>query len=497
MMGDGQSSGGAQAEGATRRPPLAGITAVIPVLNDARSLASLLQALSRWEGLEIVVVDGGSRDDPEAVCRRFAVRCLTAQGGAQSSERRAVAWSLLQGCRLGGRDRVVDGGTDPEAVCRRFAVRLTAAPSRGGQLRRGCGTSGDWLWFLHGDAEVTEDLAAALAKATRAASWGCFDACLSGASPLLRVVGFLMNWRSRLTGICTGDQGIFVSRALLDVVGGVPDQPLLEDIELSKRLRRHARPYRVPARLGSSARRWERAGILRTVVFMWWVRLRYFLGGEPAQLYRRYYGSVAGAPRDVGERPRVAVFARSPERGRVKTRLAAALGETGALDAHVELVETTLAAVSRGGFDCELWFAGARNAGLAAWAERFDARLVEQPAADLGERMLAALRAGARVVVGTDIPEMSAEYVETALDRLRDADVVLGPVEDGGYCLVGMNVPHAALFRDIEWGAGDVLERTLARAAEAGLRVALLDVLWDVDDIDDLARWRAARVVTN
>lgn len=450
MMGDGQSSGGAQAEGATRRPPLAGITAVIPVLNDARSLASLLQALSRWEGLEIVVVDGGSRDDPEAVCRRFAVRCLT------------------------------------------------AAPSRGGQLRHGvAGTSGDWLWFLHGDAEVTEDLAAALAKATRAASWGCFDACLSGASPLLRVVGFLMNWRSRLTGICTGDQGIFVSRALLDVVGGVPDQPLLEDIELSKRLRRHARPYRVPARLGSSARRWERAGILRTVVFMWWVRLRYFLGGEPAQLYRRYYGSVAGAPRDVGERPRVAVFARSPERGRVKTRLAAALGETGALDAHVELVETTLAAVSRGGFDCELWFAGARNAGLAAWAERFDARLVEQPAADLGERMLAALRAGARVVVGTDIPEMSAEYVETALDRLRDADVVLGPVEDGGYCLVGMNVPHAALFRDIEWGAGDVLERTLARAAEAGLRVALLDVLWDVDDIDDLARWRAARVVTN
>ena len=444
MMGDGQSSGGAQGEGATRLPPLAGITAVIPVLNDARSLASLLQALSGWEGLEIVVVDGGSRDDPEAVCRRFGVRCL----------------------------------------------RTTC--SRGGQLRHGvAGTSGDWLWFLHADAEVTGDLATGLAEATRTASWGRFDVRLSGASPLLRVVGFLMNWRSRLTGICTGDQGIFVSRTLLDAVGGVPAQPLMEDIELSRRLRRHARPYRVRARLGSSARRWERAGIVRTVVFMWWLRLRYFLGGEPAQLYRRYYGKVAGAPRHGAERPRVAVFARSPERGRVKTRLAAALGDAGALEAHVELVETTLAAVSRGGFDRELWFAGARNAGLAAWAERFDARLVEQPEADLGERMLAALRAGARVVVGTDIPEMSAQYVETALDRLRDADVVLGPVEDGGYCLVGMNAPHAALFRDIEWGAGDVLERTLARAADAGLQVALLDVLWDVDDIDDLARWRA------
>ena len=448
MMGDGQSSGGAGGERATRRAALAGVTAVIPVLDDAPSLASLLEALSGWEELKIVVVDGGSRDDPEAVCRRFGVPCF----------------------------------------------RTTR--SRGGQLRHGvAGTSGDWVWFLHADAEVTRDLAAALAEATRSASWGRFDVRLSGAAPLLRVVGFLMNWRSRLTGICTGDQGIFVSRALLDAVGGVPDQPLLEDIELSKRLRRHARPYRVPVRLGSSARRWERAGILRTVGLMWWLRLRYFFGGEPPELYRRYYGGVASG--EVAERPRVAVFARSPERGRVKTRLAAALGDAGALEAHVELVETTLAAVSRGGFDCELWFAGARNAGLAAWSERFDARLVEQPEADLGERMLAALRAGARVVVGTDIPEMSAQYVETALDRLRDADVVLGPVEDGGYCLVGMNVPHAALFRDIEWGAGDVLERTLARAAEAGLQVALLDVLWDVDDIDDLARWRAARVVTN
>ena len=450
MMGDGQSSGSARGDGVARRPALTGVTAVILVLDDAPSLASLLEALSGWERLDIVVVDGGSRDDPGAVCRRFGVPCF---------------------------------GT---------------TRSRGGQLRHGvAGTGGDWLWFLHADAEVTGDLATGLAEATRTASWGCFDVRLSGASPLLRVVGFLMNWRSRLTGICTGDQGIFVSRTLLDAVGGVPDQPLMEDIELSKRLRRHARPYRVRARLGSSARRWERAGILRTVGLMWWLRLRYFLGGEPAQLYRRYYGKVAGVPRHAAERPRVAVFARSPERGRVKTRLAAALGDAGALEAHVELVETTLAAVSRGGFDCELWFAGARNPGLATWAERFDARLVEQPEADLGERMLAALRAGARVVVGTDIPEMSAQYVETALDRLRDADVVLGPVEDGGYCLVGMNVPHAALFRDIEWGAGDVLERTLARAAEVGLEVALLDVLWDVDDIDDLARWRAADTVAN
>lgn len=426
-----------------RQASLDGVTAVIPVLDDVEPLARLLEQLDSWSGLEVVVVDGGSRDDPFAVCRRFGVRCLA------------------------------------------------SAPSRGGQLRRGVeAAGGDWLWLLHADTEVTADLAGALVEAMRTASWGRFDVRLSGASPLLRVIACLMNWRSGVTGICTGDHGIFVSRALLDAVGGVPDQPLLEDVELSKRLRRQARPYRVRARLGSSGRRWETAGVWRTVVFMWWLRLRYFLGARPEDLYRRYYGSAVDA---APGRPRVAVFARAPERGRVKTRLVPALGVDGALEAHVELAETTLAALAEGDFDAELWFAGPRNAGLLAWAERFGMRLVEQPEADLGERMLAALRAGARVVVGTDIPRMSSAYVEDALRRLEGADVVLGPVEDGGYCLVAMNAPHGSLFHGIEWGGADVLERTLARAADAGLRVALLDTLWDVDDAEDHARWRELR----
>ena len=426
-----------------RQASLDGVTAVVPVLDDAEHLARLLAQLASWPGLEVVVVDGGSRDDPFAVCRRFGVRCLA------------------------------------------------SAPGRGGQLRRGVeAAGGDWLWLLHADAEVTADLASALTAAMRTASWGRFDVRLSGASPLLRTIAFLMNWRSAVTGISTGDHGIFVSRALLDTVGGVPDQPLLEDVELSKRLRRHARPFRVRTRLGSSGRRWETAGVWRTVVFMWWLRLRYFLGARPADLYRRYYGDGAG---EAPERPRVAVFARAPERGRVKTRLVPALGEDGAFDAYVELAETTLVEVAKGDFDAELWFAGARNEGLVAWAERFGLRLVEQPDADLGERMLAALRAGARAVVGTDIPRMSAAYIEDALRRLEGADVVLGPVEDGGYCLIAMNAPHASLFRGIEWGAADVLARTLARAAEAGLRVELLVTLWDVDDVDDHARWREWR----
>ena len=133
---------------------------------------------------------------------------------------------------------------------------------------------------------------------------------------------------------------------------------------------------------------------------------------------------------------------------------------------------------------------GSATRGSWPGRNRFGLRLVEQPEADLGERMLAALRAGARVVVGTDIPRMDSAYIEEALRRLENADIVLGPVEDGGYCLVAMNAPRASLFHGIEWGADDVLERTIARAAEAQLSVSLLETLWDVDAPDDYVRWR-------
>ncbi len=187
---------------------------------------------------------------------------------------------------------------------------------------------------------------------------------------------------------------------------------------------------------------------------------------------------------------RVAVFVRAPELGKVKTRLARVLGEAAALEAYVDLVEGTLGTLEAGAFNCELWFEGERNDYLRRWQSDYGLAAFEQPKTDLGGRMLAAIAAGAKVVVGSDIPVLDAAYVEEALARLARADVVLGPVEDGGYCLIGMNEPHPGLFRSIEWSTGRVIEQTLSRAAAAGLKVALLDTLWDVDDHADYVRWR-------
>lgn len=409
------------------------VSAIVPVLNDAGPLRGLLSGLTGCDGLEVIVVDGGSRDDPAGVCRRFHARCLAARRG------------------------------------------------RAAQLRAGIAEAqGRMLWLLHADTGATAAHANALRALAGRDVWGAFGVRLAGAHPAFAVIGALMNGRSRLTGICTGDQGIFVARPLLDAIGGLPDQPLMEDIELAKRLRRLARPRRLPVPLPVSPRRWERDGVARTVLLMWELRLRYVLGASPERLARRY-----------DPRPRIAILARAPERGRVKRRLAAELGEGAAFAAHVELVEGTLAALKVGRFDCDLWFTGAANAQLMEWGDRHAARLLEQPRTDLGGRMLAALRGGAKLVVGADVPELSADYVEGALDALERVDVVLGPVEDGGYCLIGMNTPCAALFEGIAWGGDTVCADTLAKAARLGLKTATLKTLWDVDDSAGHRRWRA------
>lgn len=199
-------------------------------------------------------------------------------------------------------------------------------------------------------------------------------------------------------------------------------------------------------------------------------------------------------------RGRLAIFARVPVPGRVKTRLAAGIGADAAFLVYEALLASTLRALApgRGTFEPEIWVDGDVDA-FAAWQRgrgagglgdvRFP--LVPQCDGDLGQRMAWAFDLGVDVLVGTDIPDMAAGYVDGAFAALRAADLVLGPTEDGGYCLIGMNSPRPELFAGIPWGTADVLASTLHAAS--ALRVELLDAKWDVDDARDLERWHAAQ----
>jgi len=205
----------------------------------------------------------------------------------------AASLAPLQGLRRAGHAViVVDGGSrdGTPALAAPLADRVLAAPrGRARQMNAGAAaTTAEALLFLHADTRLPVDAAERIAKALARHAWGRFDVCIEGRSTLLRVVAALMNLRSRLTGIATGDQAIFVRRSVFDAVGGFPGQPLMEDIELSKRLKRIGRPACLRARVVTSGRRWERHGVWRTILLMWRLRFDYWRGVPAERLAQRY-----------------------------------------------------------------------------------------------------------------------------------------------------------------------------------------------------------------
>jgi len=223
------------------------LSIVMPVLDEAAGIRASLERLQglRLQGAEVIVADGGSRDGTAALAQALADKVVHAPRGR--------------------------------------ALQMNAGAAQ---------ASGEILLFLHADTRLPEDGLAQLRAviSNGPACWGRFDVRIEGAHPMLPVVSRAMNLRSRLTSVCTGDQCIFVSRQLFVRVGGYPPIALMEDIALSKRLRRLSPMAALPGPAVTSGRRWEKNGVWRTIMLMWWLRLRYFLGDSPRRLGRVYDG---------------------------------------------------------------------------------------------------------------------------------------------------------------------------------------------------------------
>lgn len=218
---------------------------IVPVLDEAAGIVPALRRLApqRAQGAELIVVDGGSSDATVALAR-------------------PLADLVLQSAR--GR-----------------------APQMNAGARHARGTA---LLFLHADTALPAAAGAMLLEALARRHWGRFDVAIDGAHPILRVVAALMNLRSRLTGIATGDQAIFVRRDSFLALGGYAALPLMEDIEFCQRLKRLGPPANLRARVVTSGRRWEQCGVWRTILLMWRLRLAYFWGADPNLLARVYHG---------------------------------------------------------------------------------------------------------------------------------------------------------------------------------------------------------------
>jgi len=204
----------------------------------------------------------------------------------------------LQALRAGGHEViVVDGGSTDATVARAepLADRILAAPrGRARQMNAGAAVArGDVLVFLHADTSLPEHAVAVIRSALRHRLWGRFDVDIEGRAWMLRMVAAGMNLRSRLTGIATGDQTLFISRTAFAAVGGYPEQSLMEDIELSKRLNKLGPPACPRERVVTSGRRWEANGVWRTILLMWRLRFDYWRGVPAERLAARYHAPVA------------------------------------------------------------------------------------------------------------------------------------------------------------------------------------------------------------
>ncbi len=221
------------------------LSIVIPTLNEAAEVAGALHALQplRARGCEVIVADGGSADATAELALPLADRVLIAGRGRARQQNAGAA-----------------------------------------------AATGDVLLFLHADTRLPPDADRIVIGGleTSGREWGRFDVRLTGRHPLLRVIERMIGVRSRLSGIATGDQAIFVRRGWFGRAGGFPDIPLMEDVALSRALKRLGPPLCLRAAVTTSSRRWEQRGVIRTMLLMWRLRLEFWLGADPARLSERY-----------------------------------------------------------------------------------------------------------------------------------------------------------------------------------------------------------------
>ena len=439
------------------------VSIIIPVLDEEATLLSNLNSLQilRDNQCEIIVVDGGSSDRSTEIAKPLVDKLFVTGHG---------------------RSRQMNFGAE--------------------------NSEGEILIFLHADSQISAEAISQLIRKTRSLSyfWGWFRLTFDNSSFVFLIISFFMRLRSKITKVCTGDQTLFVSSRLFKRIGGFPSIPIMEDVAISKILRTCMLPIELDNNTLSSARRWEKDGVFKTVIFMWYLRLLYWVGFSPHKLVRRYYprhlitdmSEKNQQPKNKYRNASILLFARSPVLGMVKTRLSKALTKLEILSLYESMFEHIICLLDKSNLaEIQLWLdveLSAKNKVIPDLPASFTLR--QQVSGNLGEKMSFAIRqtlnfenSDSAIIIGVDCPALSSDYLDRALQYLQDGvALVLGPAEDGGYVLIGMNGNYPEIFEDISWGTSNVLKETIVKAEQIGLDYFCLEPLWDVDRPDDLVR---------
>ena len=237
------------------------LSIVIPLLNEADNLPKLMGHLAHLNPApyQVILVDGGSTDNSVALAKELIESLIDSSPSVISVQ--VIDWQIIE-----------------------------SAAGRALQMNAGAELAmGDVLLCLHADTQLPNHAIADITSAVRQAAWGRFDVRLDSSAWMLKVVSQMINWRSRLSGIATGDQAIFIKKPLFKQLGGYPQQPLMEDIELCKRLKAVGKPACLRSKVITSARRWQQYGTWRTIGLMWHLRFDYWRGVSADNIKQRYY----------------------------------------------------------------------------------------------------------------------------------------------------------------------------------------------------------------
>ncbi len=432
------------------------VSVVIPVLNDTAALADLLPTLPASPDVEIIVVNGGAPDSALAsLARQY-----------------------------------------------RHVSLLSSPAGRGRQMNVGARSArGRWFLFLHADTRLPPDFLNELQRADRdpAIAGGSFRFRLDSDAWQARVIERVVRWRVRWLELAYGDQCLFVRHDAFHGLGGYREWPLMEDVDLIRRLRRVGPLHHSSLPATTSARRWQHDGWWRRSIQNVVFQLLFFAGVSPARVAAWYVPNANVRRRREG----LIVMARAPSDLRGKSRLMRDIPIHHLELKRALLLDTIDAVVPVRPADLFVAFEPAAAESEFQSLVGGIAQLVPQRGETIGDRMRHALVGlfgdgyTSVVIVGSDLPTLPHAYVKTAFERLGDngTDVVIGPAKDGGYYLIGLRSVSSELFDSIPWSTPVVLARTLEIAATLRLTVSLTPQWYDVDSVDDLRRVMADQAV--
>ena len=391
----------------------------------------------------------------------------------------------------------VDGdpnGSTVQCINHPTVITMTTPKGRAMQMNKGAAkASGDILLFLHADTILPEtgfDKIKAVMETGKYVA-GAFNYDIDSANLFLRFIYYTSYLRSKTSRIAYGDQAIFIRRDYFEKIGGYPEIPIMEEVELMKKIKKNKdKIYILKDGVKTTASRYEEEGIIYGWLRNHRMRILYFFGVPPHRLVKYYPDTRSKKQNKCG----LVLFLKYPQKGTVKTRLAKRIGDTLTLRLYECFIRDMLDKSIALPYDLHIFVASPdKVAAMYQWLGR-DLPVHGQKGRNLGERMkqtfekMFQLGYESCVLMGSDFPDLPASVVTGAFAGLETSEAVIAPAVDGGYYLIGFQRLHfcESVFQNVAWSTERVFQQTMDIFKQEKIRVKILRKWWDVDDFDEL-----------